>query len=143
MRNRRASAVSNGELDSRDVPRVSVSDVFPIGSAKEAKEGSRTEAYRRAELRVIEIKRPSARTQRSGLLAWITVELGDLVRIENITVRRTTTGMLTLSFPERIDAHGVRHAIVCPKNREARRRIEKLVFEQLNLAPEAAEDELC
>lgn len=94
-------------------------------------------------LRIVSVVQANRSDQRRGLLAFVIVEIDGLLRIAGVAVRRTKRGELTLSFPERIDAQGVRHAIVCPRNREARRHIESLVFEQLNLAQGAVEDELC
>lgn len=88
--------------------------------------------------------RPADRAERqSGLLGYLVLEIEGLIVLEAVTLRRTRNGTLHLSFPERFDAQGHRHPIVRPRNRDARRGIEKLVFEQLNLAHGAVEDDLC
>ena len=74
--------------------------------------------------------RGSVGDQRSGLLGWISVFVGDLI-VDNITLRRMATGRLGLSFPQRRDKSGREHAIVRPLDNEARLRIEREVLGQL------------
>lgn len=68
--------------------------------------------------------------QRSGLLGWISVFVGDLI-VDNITLRRMATGRLGLSFPQRRDKAGREHAIVRPLDNDARLRIEREILGQL------------
>jgi len=73
----------------------------------------------------------SSRDVRAGLLGWIVVEFGGLARLDGITLRRTAAGRLTLSFPERRDRSGKRHAVVRPLDSDARQEIERQVLDQL------------
>lgn len=71
---------------------------------------------------------------REGLLGWISVEYGSLV-IDNIALRRTSSGRLALSFPSRTARNGEKHAIVRPIDDRARRAIEAEILGQLGQAP--------
>jgi DNA-binding cell septation regulator SpoVG len=75
---------------------------------------------------------------RSGLLGWISVEYGSLV-IDNIALRRTSSGRLALSFPTRTARNGEKHAIVRPIDDRARRAVEAEILGQLGQAPETKE----
>jgi DNA-binding cell septation regulator SpoVG len=88
----------------------------------------------------IEIKirswvRGSDEDQRAGLLGYLSAYYGSLV-IDGITVRRTTEGRITLSYPERRDGKGRRHSIVRPVDDSARREIERVVLGQATLVNE-------
>lgn len=80
--------------------------------------------------------RGSADDQRRGLLGFVSLVYGDLV-LDGITVRRTEAGRLTLSYPERRDGQGRRHALMRPIDDEARLRIEKAIFEAATVTEEA------
>ena len=67
---------------------------------------------------------------RAGLLGYVSVFVGNLV-IDSITVRRTADGRIVLSFPERTDRFGRRHAIVRPEDDAARQAIEREILGQL------------
>ena len=73
--------------------------------------------------------------ERAGLLGYLSVFYGAVV-IDGITVRRTAAGRLALSFPERRDGQGRRHAVVRPVDDEARLAIEAAVFGQATMASE-------
>lgn len=93
-------------------------------------------------VRVVAFTLASSWECRSGLLGYLVLEIEGLIVLEAVTVRRTKRGELTLSFPERIDAQGVRHAIVCPRDRAARHQIEHSVFQQLKqMAPNLTMEE--
>ena len=66
----------------------------------------------------------------TGLLGYISVEIGDLV-LDGIVLRRTADGRFALSFPARTDRAGRRHAYIRPADDEARRAIEHEVLGQL------------
>jgi DNA-binding cell septation regulator SpoVG len=72
----------------------------------------------------------SAADERTGLIGWISVEYGSLL-IDNITLRRTSAGRLTLSFPTRTAKNGQKHAVVRPLDDVARREVERVILEQL------------
>jgi len=65
--------------------------------------------------------------QGSGLLGWAKFTVGDFA-IDGVTVRRLTSGVLSLSYPERPGANGKRWPIVRPKSSQARRDIERQVL---------------
>ena len=67
-------------------------------------------------------------------MGFLEFDYGDL-HVDGIALRRTTAGRPALSFPERTDRTGRRHAIVRPIDDEARQRIEHVVFAALGLCP--------
>lgn len=73
---------------------------------------------------------------REGLLAWVTLVLNDALIVDSVTLRRTASGRLRLSFPEKTDGRGNRHSIVRPLSSEAREELERQVFQQLGLTGE-------
>jgi len=70
---------------------------------------------------------------RDGLFGYIRCRYGDL-RIDGLTLRKDRRGRLTISFPEREDGRGGRHAYVRPANRAVRRQFESQVFAALRRA---------
>lgn len=68
--------------------------------------------------------------RRSGLLGFVALEV-DRFRLDGVTVRKTATGKLTLSFPARTDRSGRRHAFIRPLDDAARVEIEAEVLWQL------------
>ena len=68
--------------------------------------------------------------QRDGLVGFLSLSVGDLI-VDNVTLRRTREGRFALSWPARVDRHGVKHASIRPINDEARRRIEQQIFAEL------------
>lgn len=79
--------------------------------------------------------RGTADDERAGLLGYLSIFYGSLV-LDGVTVRRTESGRLALSFPERRDRQGRRHSVVRPIDDEARRAIEAVVFAQATLRSE-------
>ena len=69
----------------------------------------------------------------TGLLGWVTIQVGALLLLDGIALRRTRGGRLALSFPERSDSHGRRHPIVRPLDDRARHELESQVFASLGL----------
>ena len=59
--------------------------------------------------------------QARGLLAYLTIIVGGL-RIDGVTLRRDAKGGLRLSYPERVDGAGRRHALVWPVTPEIQRQ---------------------
>jgi hypothetical protein len=88
-----------------------------------------------SEIRIRSWIRGSEDDARHGLLGYLSLFYG-VVIIDGVTVRRTADGRLCLSFPERRDGKGRRHAIVRPIDDNARRAIEAAVFGQATLAAE-------
>jgi len=70
--------------------------------------------------------------QEAGLLGWITIDVGGLVLLHGITLRRSRLGTLSLSFPKRKGSRGVRYPVSEPLDDDARREIERQVFAALD-----------
>ena len=68
---------------------------------------------------------------RTGLLGYVSCVLAGRVVLDGITLRRTAAGRLTLSFPERRDRSGKRHALIRPLDSDARHEIERQVLGKL------------
>lgn len=73
-----------------------------------------------------------------GLLAYLQLDLDDQLVLDGVQLRRTRDGRHTLSWPERRDAAGRRHAVVRPAGDAARVALEDVVFAQLGLTREAS-----
>ena len=82
------------------------------------------------DVRVLAYVRASDADVRTGLIGYLRVAAGSLV-IDGITLRRTADGRHALSFPERVDRRGHRHAIVRPVDDRARQAIEAELLRQL------------
>lgn len=72
----------------------------------------------------------------SGVLGFVTLEIGGLVVVEQLVVKRGLRKPYVLSFPARDDRHGNRHFTVRPLNDAARLEIERVVFEAWQLIEE-------
>lgn len=66
----------------------------------------------------------------SGLVGYLSLFVGNLV-VDGVTLRRTRSGRLALSFPIRTRSSGERHSLVRPVDDEARRAIERMIFAEL------------
>jgi len=82
--------------------------------------------------------RGSDRDERSGLLGYVSVFYGDLI-LDGLTIRRTTEGRVTISYPQRRDGRGHGHAIIRPIDDDARLRIEKAILGAAAAMQEAVE----
>ena len=81
----------------------------------------------------------SAADAATGLLGYLACTLDNGLRLDGLTLRRTLSGRLTVSFPSRVDGAGIRRAYVRPIDDEARQAFEAAVFAALGLqAQEAA-----
>ena len=69
----------------------------------------------------------------SGLLGFVTAIVNGSLRVDGIALRRTLGGRHALSFPARRDHAGRHHTLFCPVNDDARRDIERQVFQALGL----------
>jgi hypothetical protein len=69
----------------------------------------------------------------AGLVGWVSCTVGHALRLDGITLRRTTDHRLTLSFPARTDRRGRQHPFVRPLDDCARRAFELAVFRALGL----------
>lgn len=74
--------------------------------------------------------RASAADERSGLLGYASIFVGNLI-VDGIVLRRTASGRFALSYPARTDKSGHRHPYLRPIDDEARRAIERTLFAQL------------
>jgi len=69
--------------------------------------------------------------QRQGLLGWASAELGGLVRIDGLVVRRTLHGDVRVFPPERVDRNGRLHRVVDVLDAKCERAIEKSILAAL------------
>ena len=69
----------------------------------------------------------------TGMVGHISLVVGDLLKLDGIALRRTRRGHHALSFPCRRDRRGHEHALIRPLTDDARRRIERQVFEALGV----------
>jgi len=94
-----------------------------------------------AEVLVRSCTRAGAADRRSGLVAYLELEYGNLA-LDSIVLRRTLDSRYVLSFPQRRDKAGRAHAYVKPISDSARAEVERQVLAQLNIeqldAPEEA-----
>ncbi|MBK8980672.1 MAG: hypothetical protein IPM29_32620 [Planctomycetes bacterium] len=86
-------------------------------------------------LRIRSWVRASDQDIRTGLLGFLSVFIGPLV-LDGITLRRTASGRLTLSFPARTDRAGRKHSYFRPADDAARVAIEAAIFEALGIGAE-------
>lgn len=70
--------------------------------------------------------------QRQGLLGWASAELGGLVRIDGLVVRRTLRGDVRVFPPERIDRGGRRHRVMDVVDPQLERAWEAEILVALN-----------
>jgi len=75
--------------------------------------------------------------RQTGLLGWVSLNV-DSFRVTGITLRRTLTGNMTLSYPARNDKTGRQHFYIRPMNDSARREIEYKVFQALGIEGSAS-----
>lgn len=87
-------------------------------------------------IRVLQTVAGTPSEMKSGLLAWLTIELDGTLILDGITLRRTVEGRHCVSFPLRRDPKGNRHVLIQPVDSEARRRVEAAILDQLGLEPE-------
>jgi hypothetical protein len=88
-----------------------------------------------SDLRFSEASEADART---GVIGWVRFIVNDALSLDGVVLRRTASGRMTLSFPARRDGRGIQRFFVRPITDEARRELERQVFERLHLDREAA-----
>lgn len=64
----------------------------------------------------------------TGLMAYVALTLPGDIRLDGITLRRTTRNTLSVSYPERRSASGDAHPLIWPLTPEARAEFEALVI---------------
>ncbi len=67
----------------------------------------------------------------SGLLSFVKFTINGQIAVDGVTLRLTSCGKLTLSFPKRRDRSGAEHPFLNPINAKARASIEEQVFARL------------
>jgi hypothetical protein len=82
-------------------------------------------------VRVVTFTTASLRERRTGLLGYITLEVGGLLAVDGVALRLTRDGRLRLSFPERTDRSGPRRSLIRPVDAAARDFIEAAVLAAL------------
>ena len=84
-------------------------------------------------LRVTEVRfTPApARLVPTGLIGWVSFLLDSRIQLERVSVRRTLTGRVALSYPAKDDGWGNRFTFVHPVDDRTRREIERQVLDQL------------
>jgi len=96
-----------------------------------------------AEVIVRSCTRASEADRRGGLVAYLTLEYGNLA-LDSVVLRRTLDSRYVLSFPQRRDRVGKAHAYVKPISDGARAEVERQVLAQLNIeqldTPEEVDD---
>ena len=85
-----------------------------------------------AEVLVRSCTRAGAAERRSGLVAYLALQYGDLA-LDSVVLRRTLDSRYVLSFPQRRDREGRAHAYVKPISDAARADVERRVLAQLNI----------
>jgi hypothetical protein len=76
-------------------------------------------------------------SEAAGLLGYLSFLIDSSLRVDGVTLRRTCSGKLTLSYPSR-DTHRRRYFFLRPVDDRARRSIESQILAQLGLAGEEA-----
>lgn len=72
-----------------------------------------------------------ARDAQSGLLGFVACVLGGRIKLDGLVLRRTTSGRLSISFPERRDAGGRSHPYIRPLDDQTRRELERQILEAI------------
>lgn len=72
----------------------------------------------------------SAEAEKTGLLGYLRLGVGDLLMIDGVTLRRARDGRLVISYPR---PGRRRHPLVRPLDDEARRAIEGAVLKALGV----------
>ena len=81
----------------------------------------------------VRLCRASYADQQSGLIGWVSFVANESILHDGIALRISGQGRPYLSFPTRRDKKGHDHAYFRPLGDDARRTIERQVFEQLGL----------
>jgi len=120
----------------------SLSEV-PIHIAGPGSTPTRTHAER-ADLRIklVRFTSPTPDEFASGLLAYISIEVNEALRLDGLTVRCTRAGRIEVQYPERTDGRGHRRPFARPTSTAVRREIERQLHAALRaqlLPPEVGE----
>lgn len=67
----------------------------------------------------------------SGLLGYVSLVVGDAVRLDGLTLRRNRSGGVSLSYPARTDGRGRKHPLVAPVDEQVRAEFEREILAKL------------
>lgn len=84
-----------------------------------------------ARVSVIRFTPASPFDRMTGLLGYLVLEIGSLVRVRDATLRRSRNGRTYICFPDRVDGRGKRRGLLAPIDGAARDAIDAAVLEQL------------
>ena len=73
----------------------------------------------------------SERDVRAGLIGFISCTVNNSLRLDGITLRRTSADELALSFPSRRDRSGQDHPLVRPLGDDVRRSVQAQIMQEL------------
>ncbi len=87
----------------------------------------------RESIRVTDIAfTPATTTCRdTGVLGWISCTLNDAVRLDGLTLRRSSDGVVYVAYPARLDHRGYRWPYVRPIVESARVEIERQILDAI------------
>ncbi|MBK9386430.1 MAG: septation protein SpoVG family protein [Planctomycetes bacterium] len=86
----------------------------------------------------IKLALPNDEDVNRGLLAFLQLELDELLTVDGVALRMTREGLVTLAFPAKTTNSGRRRDIVRPLDARARTAIERTVFTALGIEQEPA-----
>ena len=89
------------------------------------------EKLQRSRPEIVHVFDELVRTLPDGTFLTGVTQTGNRLKLDGVAVRRTLSGRLALSFPERRDGNGRSHALVRPFDDATRRAIEVQVFSAL------------
>jgi hypothetical protein len=72
-----------------------------------------------------------------GLVGWTSFVLNEQLRVDGVTIRKTATGRICLSFPARTTPQGRRRFFIHPMSDSARLDIERQILGVLGFLEEA------
>lgn len=88
------------------------------------------------EIRDVVLTEAPASDRSTGLCAYASFSLDQLLRVDGVAVRRTRDGRIVLSWPSRKDATGRHHPILRPMNDAARVELERAILAAVGYRPE-------
>jgi DNA-binding cell septation regulator SpoVG len=67
-----------------------------------------------------------------GLVAWVSIIVAGIVKLDNIAIRRSLEGSLFLTYPNKLRANGSKHSYFNPVSTAASKIVERAVFDRLS-----------
>ena len=77
----------------------------------------------------------SAKDAATGLLAFVSFRIGNVLFVDGVVVRKTLDNRITLSWPCRVDRAGRKHPILRPLDDAARQQLETRILKALGENP--------